>query len=206
MIDDAWTRRQIAKSISGSLDTLVKDRMTGLVEEPDITSRIGQRLEDSFDGRDLHGFRVRVISETMPSHGPGSLEKPTGTDLYIALSITDRFGHQTSKGILVQAKREDRLHWSDLQEQCRRMRHISAKGSVVWLYRWNGIGVMRASDVERRSTPVVDADAFFESVLGCKIGDKRRVPQAPFGDRAALKAMLMKLSAQNAVWLDLAEK
>ena len=206
MIDDEWTRKQVAKALAGSIDALVQDRMTGMVEEPDITSRVGQRLEDRFNGRDLHGFRVRVVSETMPSHGRGSLEKPTGTDLYIALSIEDQFGEQTKKGILVQAKREDKLKWPDLREQCRRMRKITAKGSVVWLYGWNGIGVMRTSDIWKETTPVVAADEFFEGVLACEIGDKRQVPNGEFGDRTALRAMLEKLGARNAVWLDLDEK
>lgn len=206
MIDDEWTRKQVAKALANSLDTLVRDRMTGMVEEPDITSRIGQRLEDAFNGRDLHGFRVRVVSETMPSHGRGSLEKPTGTDLYIALSIENQFGEQTKKGILVQAKREDKLNWPDLREQCRRMRKVTKKGSVVWVYRQDGIGVMRTNEVLKHTTPVIDADDFFERVLACKIGDKTRVPTAEFRDRSALRAMLEKIGARNAVWLDLEEK
>ncbi len=206
MIDDERTRQLIAKSFASSLDALVQDRMTGLVEEPDITSRIGQRLEDSFDHQDLHGFHVRVISETMPSHGRGSLEKPTGTDLYFALSVEDQFGDKTTKGILVQAKREDKLYWPHLDEQCRRMRKITRKGSVVWLYDASGIKVIQAVDMLKAETPVVASHEFFEAVLACEIGDKRRVPKGPFGDRQALKAMLENLGAKNAVWLELEER
>lgn len=206
MIDDEWTRRHLAKAIAGSLDTLVQDRMGGMVEEPDITSRVGQRLEDGFNERDLYGFRVRVISETIPSHGRGSLEKPTGTDLYIALSVEDQSGEGTTKGIFVQAKREDKLQWPDLREQCRRMRKITAKGSVVWLYGWNGIGVIRSTDIWKDTTPVSRADEFFERVLACEIDDKRRVPNGKFGDRVALKEMLKKFGARNAVWLEFEEQ
>lgn len=205
MINDKWTREQVAKALAESIDALVRDRMAGMVEEPDITSRVGQRLEDKFDGRDLHGLRIRVTSETMPSHGRGSLEKPTGTDLYIALSIEDRFGERIRKGILVQAKREDKLKWPELHEQCRRMRKITMKGSVVWLYRSTGLGVMRTSDIRKAETPMIDAGEFFDNVLACNIGDKRQVPSGDFGSRAALKAMLEKLGARNAVWLDLEE-
>jgi hypothetical protein len=205
MIDDDWTRQLVAKSISSSLDGLVQDRMTGLVEEPDITSRIGQRLEDNFDKQDLHGFHVRVITETIPSHGRGSLEKPTGTDLYFAISVEDQLGRVTTKGILVQAKREDKMHWPDLGEQCRRMRKITRKGSVVWLYDRSGIKVIKATDLLKQSTPVIRSDEFFDAVLACEIGDKRKVPKGVFGDRQALKAMLEDLGAKNAVWLELEE-
>lgn len=206
MIDDEWTRRQIATAIGSSVNALVQDRMTGMVEEPDITSRIGQHLEDRFDRQDLHGFHIRVMTETIPSHGRGSLEKPTGTDLYLAISVEDQWGDRTTKGVLIQAKREDKLHWPELHEQCRRMRKITAKGSVVWLYGWRGVGVMRTVDLRKASVPVLNSSEFFERVLACEVGDKRRVPSGDFGDRMALKSMLEELGAENAVWLELEER
>lgn len=206
MINDVQARKIISDAISNSLDELVRDRMTGLVEEPDITSRVGQRLEDRFDGQNLGGYRVRVISETITSHGPKSLEKPMGTDLYFAVEVEDSRGVRTSKGVLVQAKRFDRLAGSDLAEQCRRMNLITKKGSVVWIYNTSGITVALSTDVERGSMAPISNSAFFDAVLECSIGDKRKVPDGPFGNRRELKKMLEALGAENAVWLALDQR
>ncbi|MDR6668869.1 hypothetical protein [Rhizobium sp. 1399] len=202
MINSIEARRAIAQTIGKSLDELVRDRMTGLVEEPDITSRIGQRLEDRFDGAFLAGYKVSVISETITSHGAKSLERPMGTDLYIAMSVEDKIGHQTSKGILIQAKRRDKLSLRDLGEQCRRMNMVTKKGSVVWIYDVSGIDVIRSEDVLKAASPAFSSSEFFERVLECNIGDKRKVPTGPFGDRPKLKSMLETLGARNAVWLE----
>lgn len=206
MINDVQARKKISDAIGSSLDDLVRDRMTGLVEEPDITSRVGQRLEDRFDGQTLGGYRVRVISETITSHGPRSLEKPMGTDLYFAVEVEDSQGVRTSKGILVQAKRFDRLAGSDLAEQCRRMNLITKKGSVVWIYTTSGITVALSTDVERGSMAPISNSAFFDGVLECSIGDKRKVPDGAFGNRRELRKMLEALGAENAVWLALDQR
>lgn len=203
MISNAIDRAKIASAIGPALDDLVRERMKGLIGEPDITSRVGQRLEDRFDGEELAGYRIRVISETITSHGPKSLEKPMGTDLYFAISVEDTAGNETTKGILVQAKREDKLKWPELEEQCRRMDLVTKKGSVVWLYKPSGIGVLRASHVAKRVTPSITTTDFFDQVLKCTIGDRRKVPGGDFGDRDKLKQMLETLGARNAVWLDL---
>jgi hypothetical protein len=201
MINDIRARRSIAEKIGSSLNDLVRDRMTGLVEEPDITSRIGQRLEERFGGEIIEGYRVHVISETITSHGAKSLENPLGTDLYIALSVEDAAGQQVSKGVLVQAKREKHAH-SALREQCRRMNLVTVKGSVVWLYRASGVAVMRSKDVVNGSAAPFDIVDFFDRVLKCQIGDRRKVPGGPFGNRSQLRSMLQTLGAKNAVWLD----
>ncbi len=206
MIEDREARAEIAAKIGGALDELVRERMTGLVEEPDITSRVGQRLEDRFDGERVGGYRVRVITETITSHGSTSLEKPMGTDLYFAFSVEDALGNQTSKGVLVQAKRKDRCDWGALEEQCRRMKLVTKKGSVVWLYKPSGIDVIRADDVDRRTSASIDSATFFDLVLKCSIGDRRKVPYGRFGERPKLKAMLEDLGAKNAVWLNLKQR
>ena len=203
MIKDLEARKIISDAIGRALDELVRDRMTGLVEEPDITSRVGQRLEDRFDGKTLGGYGIRVITETVTSHGSKSLEKPMGTDLYLAVEIEDAMGSTTSKGVLIQAKRLDKIARNDLVEQCRRMNLITKKGSVVWLYDKTGIKVARSPDVERGSMAPFGNAEFFERVLKCSIGDKRKVPNGQFGDRRELRTMLEALGAQNAVWLEL---
>lgn len=151
----------------------------------------------------MGGYRIRVISETITSHGSKSLEKPMGTDLYFAIEIEDALGVGTSKGVLVQAKRLDKLAGSDLPEQCRRMNLITKKGSVVWLYAKSGIKVARSADVARGNIAPFTNSEFFDRVLKCSIGDKRKVPGGSFGDRRELKTMLETLGAENGVWLEL---
>lgn len=206
MIDNFAARREIARTLGSALDDLVRDRMEGLVEEPDITSRIGQRLEERFDGKDLHGYNVRVITETITSHGSKSLEKPLGTDLYFAISVEDEHGDIKTKGILVQAKRRENLNWPILEEQCRRMRMVTKKGSVVWIYTSSGIDVIRSVDVSKERSPTFSTARLFERVLKCELGDRRKVPDGKFGDRAQLRTMIEALGAKNAVWLELEER
>jgi hypothetical protein len=100
LIENPEARAEIARAFGNALDELVRDRMNGLVEEPDITSRVGQRLEERFDGKALGEYRVRVISKTITSHGSKSLEKPMGTDLYLAISVDDEFGNAKKKSVL----------------------------------------------------------------------------------------------------------
>lgn len=205
MIANSQARSEIANAIGRSLDDLVRERMTGLIEEPDITSRVGQRLEDRFDNKTLGGYHVRVITETITSHGSHSLEKPMGTDLYFAISVEDEGGTQISKGVLVQAKRRDKVKWPELEEQCRRMSLVTKKGSVVWIYAKNGIDVIKSQDVHKKSSKSVGISTFFDLVLECEIGDQRKVPKGPFGNRKQLKTMLETLGARNGVWLELEE-
>lgn len=203
MINDPKSRAEIARTLGRAVDDVVRDRMRGLVEEPDITSRIGQRLEDRFDGKRLQGYRLRVITETITSHGTKSLEKPMGTDLYLAISVDDGSREAVTKAVLVQAKRLNKIVWRDLEEQCRRMNLITKKGSVVWIYTPNGIDVIRAVDVSKRSSATFGVNQLFDRVFECELGDLRKVPNGPFGDRRELKSMIDALGAENAVWLDL---
>lgn len=206
MIENAQSRREIARKLAGEADDLVRERMKGLTEEPDITSRIGQRLEDRFNNTTLHGYRIRVITETITSHGSTSLEKPMGTDLYFAISVEDKWGNETTKGVLVQAKRKDKMDRSALSDQCRRMNMITQKGSVVWIYSPSGIEVARSQDATKPNFRVFSAEKLFDRIFECKLGDLRKVPDGQFGDRAQLKKMIEALGARNAVWLALEEQ
>ena len=207
MINSSIERSIIARAIGEEIDDLVRQRHLGLVEEPDITSRIGQRLEDRFNGKSIGKHVVRVITETVPSRGPGSLEKPTGADLYIAISVRPQIGPEVTKGVLVQAKRKAKLQdWSDLGEQCRRMCNVSKKGSVVWLYSPQGVDTMRAEHVGRSTVPSAPLSEMFDAVLECNLGDKRHVPAGDFGDREALAKLIRKFGAVNGVWLELESK
>jgi hypothetical protein len=176
MIDDIEARIEISNAFGSWLNDLVKERMKGLVEEPDITSSVGQRLEDRFDGKLIGGYRIRVISETITSHGPNSLEKPMGADLDFAVEVEDVKGDSTSKGVIIQAKRIDKSKGNELAEQCRCMNLITKKGSVVWLYDKSGIKVARSVDVMQGAMDPFTNSEFFNRGFECSIGDKRKVP------------------------------
>lgn len=208
MIADPRQRASLAKSLADAIDGLVSDQYGGLHEEPDITSRIGQRLEDRFDERQVGGHTLRVITQTIPSHGPNSLEKPLGTDLYIAFSVQPHGGLPIRKGLLIQAKRQEKLglDWSDLREQCRRMNLVTQKGSVVWLYGPNGVATMRAPDVTKNRTVAMPLSQMLDQVFRCWIGDKRKVPGTGHPDRAVLREMLETLGAKNGILLKMKEK
>src|SRR3546814_4556016 len=89
------------------------------------------------------------------------------TTLFRAVEIEDAMGSTTSKGVLIQAKRLDKIARNDLVEQCRRMNLITKKGSVVWLYDKTGIKVARSPDVERGSMAPFGNAEFFERVRKC---------------------------------------
>ena len=86
------------------------------------------------------------------------------------------------------------------------MNMVTKKGSVVWIYTPNGIDVVRSVDVPKRRSPVFSVDNLFDRVFECELGDRRKVPNGPFGDRRELKTMIEALGAKNAVWLDLERK
>lgn len=203
MIESVEIRSEVANAFAKAIDELVEERMAGLVEEPDITSRLGQCLEDRFNGKVVAGYNVKILTETITSHGPASLEKPTGADLYLVVSVDDGFAPATTKALLVQAKRRDRIDQKELTEQCRRMNLITKKGSVVWVYDRNGVQIQKSVDVVSGRIAPFRSTKFFDDVFACKLGDKRKVPEGQFGDRPAVRDMLRGLGATNAAWLNL---
>jgi hypothetical protein len=208
VIDDLVARCKLAAVFANAINDLVRDRRKGLIEEPDLTSRAGQRLEDKFNGRRIAGHKISVITETLPSHGKGSLEKPLGSDLYIAFSVQPLRGPEITKGVYIQAKRIERLshEMKSLLEQCRRMEKVTKKGSIVWVYGYDGIVTAKAGDMRTSSPTMTALQSMFFEIFACTIGDRRQVPKGDFGDRDALATMLKERGAKNAVWLELEEK
>ena len=90
---DSENRRMIMEALGNAVDDLVRDLYsdtTGGVrigQEPEITSRVCQRLEDRLDNRPVGDYVFRVIAQSMPDRGPSSLEKITGADLMLSISL-----------------------------------------------------------------------------------------------------------------------
>jgi hypothetical protein len=70
-----------------------------MVQEPEITSRVCQRVEDRLDGRLFGDYVLRVRAQSMPDRGPGSLERITGADLFLSVSLEGPDGFD--KGLFV---------------------------------------------------------------------------------------------------------
>jgi hypothetical protein len=83
---DRESRQLIMDGLGGTIDELVKDLYSdaidgaSIVQEPEITSRVCQRVEDQLDGRRVGDYVFRVIAQSMPDRGPRSLEKITGAE------------------------------------------------------------------------------------------------------------------------------
>jgi hypothetical protein len=86
------------------------------------------------------------------------------------------------------------------------MNLVTKKGSVGWIYTPTGIDVVRSVDVPKRRSRTFSVDKLFDRILECEFGDRRKVPNGPFGDHDQLKSMIEALVARNAVWLDLERK
>lgn len=201
MIDNENDRLKIAEAFGRAIDDLVIEHIAARTQEPEITSRIGQRLEERFNDHQRGGYKIRVITADIPSRGAGSLERPMGSDLYLLFEVQDENGHATSKGVFIQAKKQGNT--SDLVDQCRRMNLISKKGSAVWIYSKHGLTCERAVDAEQKLSNRFDSYRFFNRVLKCEIGDKRKVPGGHFGDRSALRDMLETIGAPQGVGVQL---
>lgn len=209
--NDPIARDLIAKALGKAADQAVREHLAGISQEAQITSRIGQRLEDILNGKKILDHQIQVFTQDIPDRGPGSLEKAIGADLYVGISVSSG-GLQKSKGFLVQAKIESKLKSSSdfnaLEEDCKDMLHRS-DASYLWLYESNGVRVVDAKDVVKREwrSPTElhrrRASTIFSRTLECSEGDfslglpsVRGTRKKP---REALGEMLEGLRVRNGV-------
>ena len=87
------------------------------VQEPEITSRVCQRVEDRLDGRRVGNYVFRVIAQSMADRGPRSLEKITGADLLLSVSLDGPDGFD--KTVFVQAKYDRNVNRDEVLDACR---------------------------------------------------------------------------------------
>lgn len=123
-----------------------------LTQEHQLTSRLAQAIEDEIRRTPVDGARIEVEAREFPDHGPGSLEKKVGADLYVSIVRHDDDG-SVSKGMLVQSKWDSSLRRASerrtLREQARHMREQSREASYVWVYTPRGVAVVPAAIAER---------------------------------------------------------
>lgn len=177
MIPDTFTRDMIAAALRSVADEVCREHASLMTQEHQITSRLGEALERELRGLQVNGYRVEIVTQDIPDHGPGSLEKRIGTDLYIGLE-TRIDGVRRSKGLLVQAKKHKSLssrERKDLTLQCEKMTARS-DSSYVWSYSEEGVRVHRASAVALKWHQKLRGgdrvDDLISDVLACNQGDE----------------------------------
>ena len=150
MISDKQTRDLIAAAMASAVDEKCASHYGGITQEPALTARIGETLENKLDGAVVNGWMINVVTQDFPDRGPGSLERATGADLYVGIAVTAD-GRTTSKGFLAQAKWVDDVSdQQKLREQCADML-ARTNSAYVWFYGPDGITFLPARTVERRT-------------------------------------------------------
>lgn len=151
---DCGNRRLIMDAVGGAVDELVRDLYSdaidgpSIVQEPEITSRVCQRVEDRLDGRRVGDYVFRVIAQSMADRGPRSLEKITGADLLLSVSLDGPGGFD--KAVFVQAKYDRNVDRNELLDACWRMeQHAGTRGAYVWVYEQDGVKVLSPHQVRQ---------------------------------------------------------
>jgi hypothetical protein len=195
---DYENRRLIMEKLGGAVDELVADLYSdtaggvSVVQEPEITSRLCQRLEDKLDNSQAGDYVFRVIAQSLPDRGPNSMEKLFGADLFMSVSLDGPDGFD--KGIFIQAKYDRNIDSTELKNACRRMEAIAfRKGVYVWVYEPDGIKVLSSHQVNQmRQNSLAGIQPrtmtnFTGRILDCYVGSRAwGIPS--IGDRRKLVA------------------
>lgn len=191
-----------------SIDSLVRDLYSdnhdgvSIVQEPEITSRICQRVEDRLDGERIGEYVLRVTAQSMPDRGPRSLEKLTGADLLLTVSLDGPDGFD--KGLLIQAKYDRNVNRRELQDACDRMeRQVGKEGTYVWIYEPDGVKVLSSHQVRQMSGDNL-AGVYRRSVAGltgrildCYAGSRAMGVPAKGNRRRIIEHRLRDIRAKN---------
>jgi hypothetical protein len=206
---DAKTRDWIAEALRGAIDDVVMTHSARLTQEPQISSKIADRMEESLKGIEVNGYYFTVIATDMPDRGPRSLEHETGVDLYIAIRVRrPDILMETAKGLLVQGKMDAPPNAKEQQrlvDQCKKMVRRSSKGAYVWIYSANGAAAIPASEVV--ASPNVAGQTLasrnmgqhFGDVLDCVAGDEGLVNPSVFESAEGLNRMMRELAARSGI-------
>ena len=215
MIDDERERRRLAQLLGAIVDRIAARHAGRKTQESQITAKIGHALEDAqtavkealdaemAEGLSLPPYDIRITAQDIPERGPGALEKPTGIDLYVNVTVrNDR--SRKSKAFVIQAKKGERA--DDLKGQCRKMLDRS-DSAYAWVYGPEGCSVIDAKAVAEsrggraiRDLPRRTATDVFDAVLACSEGDVTLgLPDDEDGESAALEQVLERLRAARGV-------
>ena len=132
---DSRSRHTIMQRIGRAVDELVHDLYSetpdgiSVIQEPEITSRLCQRLEDRLDKSQAGFYTFRVIAQSLPDRGPHSMEKLFWAYLFMSVSLEGPGGFD--KGIFIQAKYDRNIDRTDLKDACRRIKMWPARRAYI---------------------------------------------------------------------------
>jgi hypothetical protein len=207
-------RNAIKNLIGQSIDSLVEELyQPGVpkrtIQEPEITSRICQRLEDRLNDIRIGGYDLHVIAQSMPDRGKGSLEKITGADLFISFSLDGPDGFD--KGIFIQTKYDSNINRGELLDACKRMRKTAGDTSsyYVWIYQADGVRVLSPRQVQQMTGNSLTGlgprrvAGHMGRILDCYAGSKKWGIPSGADRRQFLARRLRGLSVPNGLDLHL---
>ncbi len=207
---DRQNRQLIMDALGRAVDDLVRDLYStkvdgpSTIQEPEITSRICQRVEDRLDGQRVGDYIFRVIAQSMPDRGPRSLESITGADLFFSLSLDGPEGFD--KGLFVQAKHDHNVNRSELLDACDRMEHqAGVKGCYVWIYEQEGVKVFSLHQIRQMRGNTLDGlrprsvAGLTGRILDCYAGSQNwGIPMGP-RRRQVIRDRLQWVRSDNAL-------
>jgi hypothetical protein len=213
---DSRSRHTITQRIGTAVDELVRDLYSetldgiSVIQEPEITSRLCQRLEERLDNSQAGFYTFRVIAQSLPDRGPRSMEKLFGADLFMSVSLEGPDGFD--KGIFIQAKYDRNIDRADLKDACRRMQNVAGKTSVYcWIYEPQGVKVISPHQVNQMTEDSLvgvvprSIAGFVGRILDCYAGSKEwGIPTV--GNRRQLVASKLRAArAKNILDISLKE-
>ena len=179
---DPTIRDSIAQIFSSAANDVVRAQMRRISQEPQITSKVVDRMEQAAKIWNVSNYSLSAIAHDFPDRGRGSLDSKTGTDLFIGLRLQDfSSGYTLKKGLLVQSKLSKGLNGAAqklLVDQCNEMLNRTRSGAFVWLYDDLGVTTVPATEVvansKIRATNLHSRNLteFFRDTLDCFLGDQ----------------------------------
>jgi hypothetical protein len=154
--------------INRATQKVCDDHIPTDTEEPDLTARIAQAIETELQHQRLRvgDMEVRVDSHSIPSHGPGALERKSGVDLYISVIRDDGDGEKVSKGIILQSKQARALgrNHKELRNQAGRMMPRSNESYVVVFDQNSAVAVQAAMCSQKSRLTAASAAPHFSAL------------------------------------------
>lgn len=200
---DFESKQEISRMLGEAIDQLTTDLYSNVVDgvsaiqEPEISSRLCQRLEDRLDGTRAGDYVFRVIAQSVPDRGRNSMEKLLGADIFLSISLEGAGGFD--KGIFIQAKYDRNIDRDDIQSAVKKMKKTAGNnGAYVWVYTPSGTKVFSANQVERMANNSFHGqksrsiEGFAGRVINCYAGSRRWGIAGSLQDRRALVARRLR--------------
>lgn len=197
---------EVRTRLSGSIGQIIKatvcrELRVGM-DERQATTAMRTALQLAYSHYEVDDYTLSVFGHEATSLRKGSQESKTGLDFYLGVEIRD-FA-RTAKGLLVQAKRSNRLSDPKLKKQCMAMLAKSSE-SYVWVYDPANVYVIPASHIIKSSTVSemltgrIDVDHHIDNILVCTSGSEAIGIGETFDRDIELVRIMNELSADEGV-------